>query len=240
MEFYEKCLAIQLKTLGSEHPSVATTYNNIGSVMDNQGEYEKALEYYEKSLELESLINAGILNTNLESEAGLQNLLEEHLKVGSRMPSESERTMVLSYIKQSFKIIIIEIILGAKTGDVNNVDKTLDKIYKYVYKKHRVKSISQQSLDLILLKTLKDDIKIADIINKIKYRIFEKLHNISKNNRESNSRFNYSVFINDMRHYQVLKINKKIINNYREVSDFLSPKNNFTFSQKSIRSSSNK
>ena len=43
-----------------------------------------------------------------------------------------------------------------------------------------------------------------------------------------------------MRHYQVLKINKKIINNYREVSDFLSPKNNFTFSQKSIRSSSNK
>ena len=59
--------------------------------------------------ELESLINAGILNTNLESEAGLQNLLEEHLKVGSRMPSESERTMVLSYIKQSFKIIIIEI-----------------------------------------------------------------------------------------------------------------------------------
>ena len=94
--------------------------------------------------------------------------------------------------------------------------------------------------DLILLKTLKDDIKIADIINKIKYRIFEKLHNISKNNRESNSRFNYSVFINDMRHYQVLKINKKIINNYREVSDFLSPKNNFTFSQKSIRSSSNK
>ena len=190
--------------------------------------------------ELESLINAGILNTNLESEAGLQNLLEEHLKVGSRMPSESERTMVLSYIKQSFKIIIIEIILGAKTGDVNNVDKTLDKIYKYVYKKHRVKSISQQSLDLILLKTLKDDIKIADIINKIKYRIFEKLHNISKNNRESNSRFNYSVFINDMRHYQVLKINKKIINNYREVSDFLSPKNNFTFSQKSIRSSSNK
>ena len=80
----------------------------------------------------------------------------------------------------------------------------------------------------------------SNTVSTITNRIFEKLHNISKNNRESNSRFNYSVFINDMRHYQVLKINKKIINNYREVSDFLSPKNNFTFSQKSIRSSSNK
>lgn len=186
--------------------------------------------------ELESLLNAGILDTNLESEAGIQNLLEKHLKVGSRMPSESERKMVLSYIQQAFNIIIVEIILGAKTGADNNQDKTLDTIYKYVYKKHKIKNLSQQSIDLILLKTMKEDIKIANIINKIKERIFSKIHNLLNNIRYPTEKLKFSVFINDMRHYQVLKINKKIINNYKELIEFILPKDNFTFSQKSIRS----
>ena len=50
LEYYEKCLAIELKTLGGEHPYVATSYFNIGSAWDNKGQYEKALEYYKKSL----------------------------------------------------------------------------------------------------------------------------------------------------------------------------------------------
>ena len=32
LEHYQKALAIQLKQLGPEHPSVATSYNNIGAV----------------------------------------------------------------------------------------------------------------------------------------------------------------------------------------------------------------
>ena len=36
--------------MGGEHPDVATTYNNIGITWKNKGEYDKALEYYEKSL----------------------------------------------------------------------------------------------------------------------------------------------------------------------------------------------
>ena len=50
LEYYEKCLAIQLKTLGAEHPSVATSYNNLGTVYSKQGDYPKALQYYEKCL----------------------------------------------------------------------------------------------------------------------------------------------------------------------------------------------
>jgi len=186
--------------------------------------------------ELESLKNAGILTTNLESDGGIQNLLETHLKVGSRMPSESERKMVLSYILQAYNIVITEIILGTKTGDANNPDKTLDTIYKYVYKKHRIKNLSQQSFDLILLKTMKEDIKISNVISKIKDRIFNKTNNLLKNIRKPSEQLKFAVFINDMRHYQVLKINRKIVNNYRELIEFLLPKNNFTFSQKSIRS----
>ena len=186
--------------------------------------------------ELESLKKAGILTTNLESDGGIQNLLETHLKVGSRMPSESERKMVLSYILQAYNIVITEIILGAKTGDANNPDKTLDTIYKYVYKKHHIKNLSQQSFDLILLKTMKEDIKISNVISKIKDRIFSKTNNLLKNIRKPGDQLKFAVFINDTRHYQVLKINRKIVNNYGELIEFILPKNNFTFSQKSIRS----
>ena len=38
------------KILGQEHPSTATSYNNIGGVYDNLGDYDKALEYYSKAL----------------------------------------------------------------------------------------------------------------------------------------------------------------------------------------------
>ena len=83
---------------------------------------------------------------------------------------------------------------------------------------------------------MKEEIKIANIINKIKERIFSKIHNLLNNIRNPTEKLKFSVFINDMRHYQVLKINKKIINNYKELIEFILPKDNFTFSQKSIRS----
>ena len=38
------------KALGEEHPSVASTLNNIASVYDDQGRYEEALEHYERAL----------------------------------------------------------------------------------------------------------------------------------------------------------------------------------------------
>ncbi|CAF1167451.1 unnamed protein product, partial [Didymodactylos carnosus] len=40
-------------SLPSNHPSLATTYNNIGLVHDEKGEYDKALENYERTLEIE-------------------------------------------------------------------------------------------------------------------------------------------------------------------------------------------
>ena len=52
LDFCQKCLDIQLKTLGEEHPSVATSYNNIGLTWDSKGEYDKAFDYYEKCLDI--------------------------------------------------------------------------------------------------------------------------------------------------------------------------------------------
>ena len=50
--YYEKALKIQLATLGENHPSTATSYNNIGLAWKSKGDYDKAIEYYEKALHI--------------------------------------------------------------------------------------------------------------------------------------------------------------------------------------------
>ena len=52
LESYNRSLEIKKIGLPPNHPSLATSYNNIGLVYDNMGEYSKALEYYEKDLEI--------------------------------------------------------------------------------------------------------------------------------------------------------------------------------------------
>jgi tetratricopeptide (TPR) repeat protein len=48
--WYKKALAINIKTLGPEHPDTATSYNNISFVYSSQGKYKEALQGYEKAL----------------------------------------------------------------------------------------------------------------------------------------------------------------------------------------------
>jgi len=48
--YYEKALAIDLKTHGPDHPDVAAHWNNLGMAWDDKYEYDKAIGYYEKAL----------------------------------------------------------------------------------------------------------------------------------------------------------------------------------------------
>ena len=52
IEYFEKCLAIEIKSEGEFGVSVAVSYNNISQVLDSMGNYLKALEYYQKILEI--------------------------------------------------------------------------------------------------------------------------------------------------------------------------------------------
>ena len=52
LEWHQKSLTILEKVLGKDHPSTATTYNNIASVYDSQGQYDLALEWYQKALSI--------------------------------------------------------------------------------------------------------------------------------------------------------------------------------------------
>jgi tetratricopeptide (TPR) repeat protein len=60
LEFYEKSLDFKLKTPGGVHPSVATSYGNIGSIWGNKGEYDKALEFFQKCLEIQLKTLGGV------------------------------------------------------------------------------------------------------------------------------------------------------------------------------------
>ncbi|MCL2399666.1 MAG: tetratricopeptide repeat protein, partial [Defluviitaleaceae bacterium] len=52
LELYERAIKIREKVLGLDHPSTATSYNNIAGVYTSQGEYGKALELYEKTMKI--------------------------------------------------------------------------------------------------------------------------------------------------------------------------------------------
>ena len=56
LDCYQLALRITLEQYGEEHPDVATTYNNIGTIFAHQGEYAQALEYYSKSLDIKKKI----------------------------------------------------------------------------------------------------------------------------------------------------------------------------------------
>jgi tetratricopeptide (TPR) repeat protein len=51
--FYELGLQIALKTFGKDHPSVATSLNNLAGLLPQKGEYAKAIPLYERALVIE-------------------------------------------------------------------------------------------------------------------------------------------------------------------------------------------
>ncbi|SEN02915.1 tetratricopeptide repeat protein [Nitrosomonas marina] len=48
--YYEQALTSYLKTHGEDHPVVAVSRNNLGTIWDALGEYKKAIGYYEQAL----------------------------------------------------------------------------------------------------------------------------------------------------------------------------------------------
>ena len=56
LTMWEDMLQVQVKTLGLEHPDVASAYNNIGEVYRHQAKYLEALEMYDKSLKIKSKV----------------------------------------------------------------------------------------------------------------------------------------------------------------------------------------
>ena len=52
LPLYEKALTTHQNILGEEHPSTATSYNNLAALYESMGEYAKALPLHEKALKI--------------------------------------------------------------------------------------------------------------------------------------------------------------------------------------------
>ena len=52
MEYTRRALAIDEKVYGPDHPEVATDANNIGTILQDQGDLAGALEYTRRALRI--------------------------------------------------------------------------------------------------------------------------------------------------------------------------------------------
>jgi nephrocystin-3 len=82
------------------HPDYASSLNNVGSIFDRKGEYDKALEYYFKSLEIKKVV-LGKMHPGYAS--SLNN-------IGSTYDRKGEYDKALEYYFKSLEIK--KIVLG--------------------------------------------------------------------------------------------------------------------------------
>jgi hypothetical protein len=91
--------------------------------------------------------------------------------------------------------------------------------------------------------TMSSDVR-HEMLDKVRMRIREKLENVMKASGSSRllhsaKKYNYGVIITDNTHYQLLKINNRVLNTSAELSNFIaSLEKSFSFRRTNVRSSS--
>ena len=103
--------------MGTEHPDVARSYNNIGCVHDNQGDYAKALEYYSKAM----IIFENIFGTQHPFVATSYN------NIGNVLESQGDYAKALEY--HSKALAIRERVLGTEHPDVATSYNNIGHVY---------------------------------------------------------------------------------------------------------------
>ena len=153
------------------------------------------------SVEIRSLRKANIKRIDLHNNVEIERLLDKHLKVLGRMPSQPEMSLTINYIKNNNNIVVLPIILD----NTNLQDDMLDKIRK---------------------------------------KVREKLENVmraSGSSRLSHStkNYKYGVIITDNTHYQLLKINNRVLSTIDEIGNFIASQGtSFSFHKTNIISRS--
>ena len=192
------------------------------------------------NIEVISLIEADILTTNVATKDGIQRVLIKHLPTTDRMPSMPEIELSIQIIKDVFNIIVLPIILQRRVRQ-NERHRSMSLINKYNYGKKRMAYGDD------ILRTMKIDIKDANVVNKIRIRIgdkFDEMYRKKGSSRMFNNanKYTYAALITDQVHYQVLSLNgmsaiKYRPSNFDDLSMFIfSSDNSFSFSQESYRS----
>ncbi|CAF1288490.1 unnamed protein product, partial [Rotaria sordida] len=124
---------IQKIALPPNHPDLATSYNNIGLVYNNMGEYSKALSSFERSLEIRKIAlpanhsdlaasynNIGMVYDNMGEYSKALSFLQKGLAIRQKsLPpnhpdiAQSKRNIeIIKYLSIIIKIIVQILIIG--------------------------------------------------------------------------------------------------------------------------------
>lgn len=141
LEYYEKCLIIELKTQGIEHTSVASSYYNIGTIWYCKGNYEKALEYFEKCLIIE-LENLGDMHPDIAT---------SYNDIGLTLKSKGEYDKALEYYEVC--LVIRLKMLGGEHPDVATTYHNIGQVWNSKVEFDKALENYTKSLE-IKLKTL--------------------------------------------------------------------------------------
>ncbi len=106
LHYYHRALAVAIAQEGENGENVATSYNNIGSVYDSQGDYVKALEMYQQSLKIRLAIFG---ETHPDVATSYNN-------IGFVYSSQGDYVQALEMYQQSLKIYLA--IFGENHPDV--------------------------------------------------------------------------------------------------------------------------
>ena len=141
LTFHEKSLAIRIKTLGLEHPDIATSYNLIGNAWYSKRIFDKALEFYEKSL----VIRIKTLGQEHPEVAASYN------NIGASWYSKREYDKTLEFFDKSITIRLK--ILGLEHPDVATSYNNIGNVWRTMGEHEKALIFYEKSLG-IRLKTL--------------------------------------------------------------------------------------
>ena len=155
LEFYQKCLRINLKNQVNQHPSLATTYSKIGIALDKKGMYNKALEYFQQSLNIE-LKNFGHQHPNVAL---------VYTYIGETLDEQGEYDKALEYQQKGLSIRLKT--LGSKHPDVATSYGNIGVIYAYKGEYDKAHDFQKKCLDIYLNTLGKNHKDVATSYNNI-------------------------------------------------------------------------
>ncbi len=62
LDYFQKCLVIDQKTLPPKHPYFGITFSNIGDVHRLMGDYQAALSFHQKALDIQENVECNPLD----------------------------------------------------------------------------------------------------------------------------------------------------------------------------------
>ena len=136
LKYYQQSLALRKQLFGDSHPDVATSYNNIGSVYDSQGDYARALEYHQQSLAILKQVYG-------ESHP---DVATSYNNIGAICDAQGDYARALEYYQQS--LAIRKQFFGESHPDVATSYNNIGSVYHYQGDYARALEYHQQSLTI--------------------------------------------------------------------------------------------